>query len=240
MSRTFEVAIPSKGRAGKVTTHKLFTSCTLYVPASEAAEYRKYHEAVVPVPDKVKGITATRNFMLDHVTAERHVQVDDDATNFWLFEQNARSKITDPKRIEALIEQMFVITEEWGAKIFGLNLANDMRFYREYSPFSTLSVIGANILGIIDNPLRFDERLRVKEDYDYSLRHIYKYRRAIRFNKYCIQVTHLVNEGGCASYRTEEVEMDALKTMQKKFGTKVVKRASNQNYTRVRVPFKGI
>ena len=78
----YTVYIPSKGRAGKVTSHKLFLDSTIICPDSEVELYKEHHEKVIGVPDEVKGITPTRNWILNNMTDEWMIQVDDDARSF--------------------------------------------------------------------------------------------------------------------------------------------------------------
>ena len=58
------IAIPSKGRAGIVTTTDIFKTAVLYVPESEIEQYRPFYKKIIGVPDEIKGITATRNYIL--------------------------------------------------------------------------------------------------------------------------------------------------------------------------------
>lgn len=244
----FEVAIPSKGRAGKVKTHKLFPDHIIFCPVAEQKAYEDHHRIVVGVPNEIRGITPTRNFIIrwmDHARphgqwVEWHIQIDDDAKYFYMHQNQGIVKIQDVGRISHLVENMFVMTEEWGAKAFGLSLAADKKFYREYSPFSTQSIIGSNVIGIIKNPIRFDEEMIVKEDYDYSLQQLAKYRRAIRFNKFGVMVEHLFNAGGCVGYRTNDVELKAAERLLQKWGPSVIKRVPNKNFVKVIAPLPGI
>jgi hypothetical protein len=236
----YKVYIPSMGRAGKVTTHELFKESHIVCPNKEVIEYKKYHKNVIGVDDKIKGITNTRNWILDYNKDNYHIQVDDDALSFHSFEKGKLQKFIDVDKINNIIENQFRLCDEWGLKLWGFALAADYKFYREYSPFSTQGVIGANIVGIINNPLRFDARLKVKEDYDYAMQHIAKYGGALRFMKYGIDVIHLTNEGGCVSYRTKEVEMDAYNILKNKWGNKVVRLQNNKNFLTMKSPRKGI
>jgi hypothetical protein len=236
----YKVYIPSMGRAGKVTTHELFKESHIVCPNREVIEYKKYHKNVIGVDDKIKGITNTRNWILDYNKDNYHIQVDDDALSFHSFEKGKLQKFIDVDKINNIIENQFRLCDEWGLKLWGFALAADYKFYREYSPFSTQGVIGANIVGIINNPLRFDARLKVKEDYDYAMQHIAKYGGALRFMKYGIDVIHLTNEGGCVSYRTKEVEMDAYNILKNKWGNKVVRLQNNKNFLTMKSPRKGI
>ena len=78
----YTVYIPSMGRAGKVTTHKLFLDSVIVCPESEVKLYKKHHKRVLGVPIEIKGITATRNWILDNCDDEWSIQVDDDARYF--------------------------------------------------------------------------------------------------------------------------------------------------------------
>jgi hypothetical protein len=236
----YKVYIPSMGRAGKVTTHELFMESHIVCPNREVIEYKKYHKNVIGVDDNIKGITNTRNWILDYNKDNYHIQVDDDALSFHSFEKGKLQKFINVDKINNIIENQFRLCDEWGLKLWGFALAADYKFYREYSPFSTQGVIGANIVGIINNPLRFDARLKVKEDYDYAMQHIAKYGGALRFMKYGIDVIHLTNEGGCVSYRTKEVEMDAYNILKNKWGNKVVRLQNNKNFLTMKSPRKGI
>ena len=149
----YKVYIPSKGRAGRVTTHKLFLDSIIVCPENEVSEYKKHHEKVLGVDINVKGITQTRNWILDNVKDEWHIQVDDDAVSFYKHENGKRSTFIDKERIDKILTNQFILTEGWNLKGWGLALAGDYKFYREYQPFSTQKVVGANILGIIKRRL---------------------------------------------------------------------------------------
>ena len=89
------IAIPSKGRAGETKTDKILKSGVLFVPESEANQYRRTSRNVVGIPDEVKGITKTRNWILRNCGASRVVFVDDDVkAQGWkkLYEYNAKDK----------------------------------------------------------------------------------------------------------------------------------------------------
>ena len=236
----YKVYIPSKGRAGLVTSHKLFINSTIVCPNSEIDDYKSHHDNVIGVPDKVRGITATRNWILDNVKDEWMIQVDDDARSFHKYENGDLIKFIEPERIGVFLDAMFCMTNEIQYKVWGLAMASDYKFYRPFAPFSTQGVVGANIIGIIKNPLRFDERLKVKEDYDYSMQHIYKYGGVLRTHKYGIDVVHLTNQGGCVAYRTKDIEIDCYNILVNKWGKNVVKRQENKNFLKMSSPRKGI
>jgi hypothetical protein len=96
-------------------------------------------------------------------------------------------------------------------------------------------------MGFADCPLRFDERLNLKEDYDIFLQVIHKYHKALRFNKYHYIVDHLNKSGGVVSYRTMDREKAQLELMQEKWGKKVIRFDIKKSVNpKIYVPLKGI
>jgi serine/threonine protein phosphatase PrpC len=77
-----QIAIPSKGRAGQTKSDKVLPSAVMYVPESELHQYEQFCANVVAVPNDVKGITPTRNWILKNCGDEWVVFVDDDVKNY--------------------------------------------------------------------------------------------------------------------------------------------------------------
>lgn len=240
-------AIPSKGRAGIVTTTKFVTKmAAIFCPESEEEDYKKYHQRVMGVPEKIIGITRTRNWILDfakHNGERRILMMDDDLRVFAKFEKG-KPGVGIPVEFERfihLVSNMFDMAEDIGTNLWGFQVTNDGKTYREYSPFSLQSFIAGHLMGIIDDGQRFDERLRLKEDYDFSLQSLRRHRRVLRFNKYSFYVDHHDTVGGCRTYRTMKMEMDAIEMLRRKWGTELVWTNPKKRYeVRVRSPIGGI
>ena len=61
------IAVPSKGRAGLTTTNKILPNlCTFFIPESEYHQYKDLVKNIVCVPKEVRGITDTRNWILEN------------------------------------------------------------------------------------------------------------------------------------------------------------------------------
>jgi hypothetical protein len=116
-----------------------------------------------------------------------------------------------------------------GVKLWGINVNYDKQCYREYTPFSLTSYIGGPFMVHIDTDLRFDERLPLKEDYDYTLQHLNKYRKVLRVNKFFYVVKQMEQVGGCATYRNLEREIEQLNLLRKKWGSRIVQNDSLEN-----------
>ena len=75
------IVCPSKGRCNKVKTISLIPSLVLIVPSSEEEDYKKFNPntKVVATPPEVRGITKTRQWILDNY--EEVFMIDDDVVN---------------------------------------------------------------------------------------------------------------------------------------------------------------
>jgi hypothetical protein len=78
-----------------------------------------------------------------------------------------------------------------------------------------------DMLFIKPNDLRFDTALTLKEDYDYTLQHLDKYKNCFRYQKYIFEFEHYKNKGGAVDYRTEEEEQKNIKILFAKWGNKI-------------------
>lgn len=221
----FEIAIPSYKRADDCLTAKCFSRAIIFCHKFEAEEYRKHNKnKIVVIPDELagKGMAVIRNFILDNTKSENVVMLDDDIKQFGYYEKLEMFLMTE-NEVYALFENFFRMTKEAGTKLWGVNLQSDKKFYREYSPLSLSSVILGPCMGITkDKDIRFDDRLGLKEDYDYSIQVLRKFRKILRFNKYHYVSAHIKKKGGCASYRTMKKEEDQAMLFQKKWGKAIV------------------
>ncbi|MGL5460782.1 MAG: hypothetical protein ACRDBY_14290 [Cetobacterium sp.] len=238
------IVTPSYKRAEDVKVRKLIPNCIIAIHQFEAEEYKdKQGGDLLIIPDTLRGNMAkVRNYILNTLFKEYDyvVMVDDDITEFRYIENNKRVKMSNDKIME-MIENGFYMCEEMGYKLWGVNLIDARLAYREYSPFSTLAPVLGSFCGFIKNPLRYDDRLGLKEDYDIFLQHIRKYKGALRFNKYHYIIKHLVGKGGCTAYRTSLEEVKQLEILTKKWGSKIIKPPKNGDTNPlIKVPLKGV
>ena len=240
----FDIYIPTYGRAGKMLTHKLLPEAFIVCPESQLEEYKIHYPDMkfFPCPDEVEGNMAKkRNWIKDNARKDWFIMVDDDIQYFQYIENGKQLKL-DYDHILELFYNCFVMCEEIGTVLWGINLQTDPKFYREFSPFSCLSVVLGPFTGHIKNSLRYDETLPTKEDYDYSLQVLQKYHKILRFNKYAYMAGHINNAvGGSTSFRRLKLEEEQNALLQKKWGKKVVKYDMKKDIDPVvKIPLKGI
>ncbi len=221
------VAIPSKGRPDRVKSQKLISSAFVFVPAIEAKDYLACGVGnVVPVPDEIRGITPTRNWILDWAEKEGHprvVFIDDDvkkAGYCQFFEIKTKHRPLD--EAQWLIEwaKLFDTADQLGFRIWGTDTAGEPRAIYPYRPFIFHTYVTASCMGMWSsgpNSMRFDEEFIVKEDYEICLRCL-KEDGGVLGARYLYWANeHWIGDGGCRSYRTQKMELKLIKKLIKMY-----------------------
>jgi len=218
----FEIAIPSKGRAGLITSQKIFKGATLYVPESELMQYSIYSNKLVTIPNEVKGITKTRNWILKHNEGKNVFFIDDDLQYFGYVERSDLKykvkRLTDEQTAYLEIKKMFEIAYQMNAKLIGFfTVGNNLSNYPN-NPFLFNGVCLGSCMGIInDGTYYFNEDYEVKEDYELTLRNLKDGRATIRTNILFMQHEHTQLKGGCRSNNRIEKEKKAILKLIKEY-----------------------
>jgi hypothetical protein len=209
------LAVPSKGRAHKVKTLNVLPSAVLYVPENEVDSYcRAGFKNVRGVPALVKGITKTRNWILDNTDDLRVVMIDDDVKNQgWvklMGEKSRHKKLSEAEWLN-VCGSLFDVTEDLNWKIWGIATQSAPRSVYPYKPLLGRSYVTASFMGIVnDGSYRFDESFPVKEDYEIGLRHVKEFGGVLCARHCYWENSHWGDEGGCKDYRTGEMELDCI------------------------------
>ena len=253
---------PSWKKCNRVDLVKWCPDAVFWVCESQADLYKENNPGiklkVVKKGIQGKGKPKIINHILDVRFKEKVDAVclmDDDIKSIGYYENKERFKM-DFEYFKGWLVECSRVAQEWGVKMWGINLNTDYQSYREYSPFSMLSPILAPFWVIFPNPLRQDERFPLKHDYDYFLQMVRKYRKVLRFNKYHYDCRMTASgsgtEGGSSDFRSVAMEMRELERLKRKWGSKIVKYDFNDRCHQrkkrktfdinpvVRVPIKGI
>lgn len=229
------IAIPSKGRAGITTSQKVLPNATWFVPESELHQYKGIYKNIIGVPITVKGITATRNWILKNAKDKLVVFIDDDVKNAGYIKLNKNKsekiEIKNEKFWNDEFLKYFDICEQVGYKIWGIKTESAPRSVYPYKPFLFRSYVTASCMGIInDGEYYFDEEYKVKEDYEICLRHIVDKGGILAIRYLHWENEHWKKDGGCKDYRTIEMERDAIKKLIKQYPKMIrsAKRKANE------------
>jgi len=230
------IAVPSKGRAGLTTTNKILPNLsTFFIPESEYHQYKGIVKNIECVPKEVRGITATRNWILENTDEQWVVFLDDDAKNVGYRKLEERKTKKIEIRDEGFWSEEFLkyfdLTEQLGYKIWGTRTESSPRGTYPYKPFLTRSYVTASCMGIVnDGEYLFDPDFKVKEDYEICLRHIRDKGGILAVRYLHWENEHWTTDGGCKDYRTIEMERDAIKRLIKLYPNMIssAKRKANE------------
>lgn len=227
------VCIPSYRRP-IVETLNYLPFAKVFIDKTDEDEYKKQNtRADIHVcPDGVQGNTARiRNYILNTMFGEGYEAVclvDDDMKGIYRFNVNGfygyEKSLVEKDSFLTFIEANSEMCNEWGYKLWGINPTPDATAYRHYTPFSTTSFIGGPFNVHLNSKIRYDESLPLKEDYDLTIQHCSEYRGVLRLNAYHYMCKQAENRGGCAIFRTNKKEKEQFELLQKKWGSKIIKK----------------
>lgn len=216
------IAIPSKGRAGKVKSLDILHGATLFVPDYEVQDYfNAGHEKVIGVPAKVKGITCTRNWILRSTKDRYVVFVDDDhKRSGWIemFSHHTRHRKLTEEQWYGEFRKLFEVTEGYGFRLWGIATDGAPCSVYPFKPFLFHTYVTASCCGLVNDGLTyFDERFPVKEDYELCLRLIKEDGGIIGARHIFWTNFHWAEAGGCRDYRTQAMERDCIRRLRKMY-----------------------
>lgn len=246
------VAIRSYRRAGKVETLGVVPFASVWVPESQAAEYRAAHgaERIVAIPDELDGDPGRKcQAILDLTPSPRKwtLILDDDISQIGRHEDGTTRRL-DPVEVADLIEKGFDLADQLGVTMWGINQGSDALWYDTFEPFNLLGPILGPFVGHLAPRVRYDPTMLGKDDYDFWLQTIRRERRTLRLNKFHYHHGHGANPGGFVSMRTREVEERGVDRMAAKWGKLYAcggsaggGRASGRNIlnSKIRLPIPG-
>lgn len=212
------VAMPSKDRVGRVSSRKIVPSATLFVPENEAEAYRMtYGPPVVSVPQEVRGITRTRNWILDHTRERWVVFVDDDAVRcgyVFFLPHRVRNVLLAESAILEEWGRLFEVMEDAGFRIWGVDTLGQTRSIYPFRPIITRTYVTASCMGMLNRRgFRFDETFPVKEDYELCLRCLRDDGGVVGARYFYWYNRHWKDPGGCADYRTVAMELETIRRL---------------------------
>ena len=244
------ICSPSWKRADSCFTHH-YLPVRYVVCESQADSYRANGLDVWECPDSAQGsVCRVRNWILDNAGDEPVLILDDDIHYIGRWNRNKHHKMTTDEALE-FIEQGFSLAEQFGVRMWGINILQDKGAYREYTPFSLTNVVLGPFGGFLNADCRYDENLPLKEDYDLSLQMLNKHRKILRINYAHYVCKQHTNLGGCASYRTINREKEQFDLLQKKWGDHIVRRDAGNPKNRkreqtydinpiIKIPIRGV
>lgn len=257
-------------RRPKCITAQYLPQTRIYVDPSEVDAYvdaNGDNGVVVACDEGIQGnLPRVRNHILDREFgdgADVVVMMDDDLTDLAQFTPDGegfgyvRRKIP-PEEVPRFVEYGSRLCKERGFGMWGVNYNMDRLLYKHYQPFSTTRAAVGQFMVFVDDKLRFDEGLPLKEDYDMALQQMNEYRGVLLINWVHATADMGKMAGGTSVRRSFEREREQFMAFRRKWGSKIVtgaNRTRGQGHTTmdggyvngydfshpiVRVPIKGV
>lgn len=214
MKYDYEIGIITRGRAGKVTTFKAtglpLGRFTLFTDTEEEAEeYREAHPDVKVISTNTKYVNNARNKMLDiYGAGSRVVMMCDDVEKIVQLAGSKSLRTLSAEEIDGVIRRGFEACKKYEVGLWGVYpIANHFFMKRR---INTKGFIIGTFCGVVVSDIRMDAELILKEDYDFTLRHIIRDKKVIRFDDVAVKAKHYTNKGGCVDMRTPEIEQKCI------------------------------
>lgn len=189
----------------------------------------RYQEQGVQV-ESTNGLSEARNLALEMAFRRRMpcVQLDDDLKGA-KFAYEGKGVPTEPSRcIDLLVERCV----ESDLMLAGGQPTNNPYFARGGTK---LFILGSAICVKPSEP-RFDTKLWLKEDYDFTCQHIALYGGALRVESLIFDFQHYTNAGGAVDNRNERVEQKMIEYLTKKWPGWIHPHPTRANEVLLRLP----
>lgn len=130
-------------------------------------------------------------------------------------------KTTVPVPLADVVGSMLEACKLTGAFLAGVAPTSNAFYFNPDRPVNTAAFIVGDLILVRPCDLFFDEQLRLKEDYDYTLQHLSKHGCVARVNSVLAAFAHRTNKGGAVAYRTAEREQEAIAHLRAKWGARI-------------------
>lgn len=121
-------------------------------------------------------------------------------------------------------------------KLAGVAPTTNKYYYNENKKISYKSFIIADLILIKPTHLRFDEYLKTKDDYDFTMQNIYCYGGVVRHNGIMAKFKHYKNKGGVVDYRTSQLESEHCDYLLNKWkGKGLIRNGRRENELIIRI-----
>lgn len=210
-----KVAVISSGRPGAVIPMQELgwddEWCTWYVGDGE---YDTYRAAGASSVIEAGGLVAARNRALEDafVRNEPSIQVSDDCVSIKRYD----GAIGTPATPSALVaDALDHVTDN--CRLVGVAPTANA-FYASLKVKRQHFIVG-DFFVAAPSHLRFDPRLKLKEDYDFTASHLRAFGEVARLDWWLVEFRHRSNPGGAVAYRTVDLEDESIALLRKKWGS---------------------
>lgn len=218
----------------------------LVCPQSEAKAHQKEGRQVFAAPNSVKGIAATRQWIMENANCEQILMLDDDQSFRCREAGSYKLRPMEDSDYQDMLDAASETLKEYNAVGISAQAGNNRTFPKSVvAPGRMYNMYALNCSFFLDNDIRFDE-MTVMEDFHVTLSMLKMgYSNAI-LQDWCWSSPGSNADGGCSNYRTAKVQREGalkLAELHKPFVTVVEKESKSwgnglETRTDVRVQWK--
>ena len=214
------VAIISSGRPKNVLRMRgLVGPATWYVPEGQG---KIYEDSCANAAIESGALCRSRNRALFDAFEEGLpcIQLSDDLTRLEKIDDNTEKP--SPCSFLEAVSVLEATSAANGAKLAGVAPTTNTFFYNSANKISTSHFIVGDFIYVRPCELRFDEKLNLKEDYDYTLKHLCTFGKVARCNNLFAHFSHRTNAGGAVAFRTVAREQEAIARLREVWGPQCI------------------
>lgn len=163
-------------------------------------EYKRYWDEIANLVLKpASNVSEARNNILDYFPAgTRVVMMDDDISD--IVDANGLSAFDDASSLKAFFNKAFTMCEFLGTTLWGMYPTPNSYYMSKRPELVTRALIIGTVMGVIvENGVRFDPEMTLKEDLDFTCKILKLHGKIVRFDRYA--PVHLTQSpGGCYAW----------------------------------------
>ena len=184
----------------------------LVCPEEEEKEHKEAGRQVLVTPKEVKGIAATRQWILENSDDDQVMMADDDQSFRCRFEGGYKLRKMEEEDYTDMFSSVVEYLKDYNAVGISAQAGNNRSFPKEIiTPGRMYNMYAFNKGVLLDNNIRFDV-MKVMEDFHVTLSLLRMGMPNAILQKWCWSSPGSNASGGCSTYRTFEVQKEgALK-----------------------------
>lgn len=223
------VTIISSGRPENVSNMRKKVGPATWIVGK--GEEQSYKDAGALKVIEGGGLTESRNLALKLAFKNNLncIQLDDDLENIdFVISKKETREVNFVQAAKYMVKEL----DKSDYRLAGVSTTTNLYFFHKAFHYNAF-IIGC-FLVVKKNPLMFDEKLNLKEDYDYTLQHCEKYGGALRCNRIMPHFKHYTNKGGVVEYRNPETEQKNIRRLKRKWPNFVKDNSKRENEILIR------
>ena len=218
----------------------------LVCPESEAKLHKAVNRQVFAAPDSVKGIAATRQWILENADDDQILMLDDDQSFRCREDGSYKLRTMEEGDYQDMLDATVDALISYNAVGISAQAGNNRTFPKSIvSPGRMYNMYALNRSFFLDNDIRFDA-MKVMEDFHVTLSMLKMGLPNAILQQWCWGSPGSNADGGCSNYRTVELQREGalrLADLHKPFVTVVEKESKAwgnglEKRTDVRVAWK--